>query len=103
MKEYKVIDEKLSSTNPVQDIPLQQFLDSGLLTLTNEFLHIFGFALAYDCNKEGVPENNSLTPVRTIFRGFSESSQEKAYAKITAYMKEHADDLQKDLYMSEEK
>ena len=87
MKKYEVIDEVLSENNPVQNIPLQQFLDSGLLPLINEFLHIFGFALAYDCDANGVPEDNSLRPVRTTFRGFSESSQTKAYAKITAYMK----------------
>ena len=105
MKEYKVIDEALSNNNPVQNVPLEQFLDSGLLPMVNEFLHIFGFALDYEMTAEGVPIGNTLFPVRTTLRGFSdkgfsEASQEKSYAKITRYMKEHADDLQKDLNMN---
>ena len=95
--EYAVIDEPLRKDNPVQNIPLKQFLDSGLLVPVNEFLHIFGFALTYNCDKDGNPEDNCLRPARTTFRGFSEESQTNAYAKITHYMNSHSEELKNDL------
>jgi hypothetical protein len=94
---YPIIDEPLSKDNPIQNIPLNQFIDSGLLVLVNQFLHTFGFALAYDCDQNGKPDDNSLRPVRTTFRGFSEEVQTRAYTKITNYMIEHANELKEDL------
>ena len=53
----------------------------------NSFLHIFGWVIYYN------PEQKSLYPARTRYRGFSETSQEKNYLKITEYMAKEANQL----------
>lgn len=74
----------------------QEFRETGLLLLVNQFLHIFGWALVVDVEKdeEGkVVHVNSCYPARTGFRGFSEKSTSEAYEKISRYMVNNANIL----------
>jgi hypothetical protein len=73
---------------------LVKFRNSGLLLLVNQFLHIFGWAIAIDIDDENVPVK--MYPKRVSYRGFTEESQTKAYAKIAAYMKDNADEILKE-------
>ena len=68
-----------------------EFRETGLLLLTNQFLHIFGWSIVVDFNENGQIE--SVLPARVKFRGFDNKNTEKAYIKISKYMKENSDEL----------
>ena len=61
-----------------------EFRKTGLFLLTNQFLHIFGWALTYD------PKIQSAYPARVRYRGFDEGTQTRAYEKVQKYMIENA-------------
>ena len=72
----------------------EEFRETGLLLLVNQFLHIFGWAIVVD-----VDENDNVTscyPARVRFRGFSNESTLNAYVKISQYMKNNAETLLKE-------
>lgn len=77
----------MNNEQVIQEKSFEEFQDTGLLMFINSFLHIFGWVICYD------PEKKSLYPARTIYRGFSEASQEKNYLKITEYMAKEASQL----------
>lgn len=63
-----------------------EFQKTGLILLTNQFLHIFGWALAYERNDGHI----IVYPTRVRYRGFDEGTQTRAYEKIQKYMVENA-------------
>jgi len=63
------------------------------LLFVNIFLHIFGWAIAIE--KEG-DKFISMKPIRTSFRGFSNECQTEAYKKLSKYMVENAEELEKE-------
>ena len=63
-----------------------EFRATGLLMFVNAFLHIFGWVIVVD-------ENGNMYPGRTCYRGFSYDSQERAYKKLSNYIKENAGNL----------
>jgi hypothetical protein len=74
----------------------QEFRETGLLLLVNQFLHIFGWALVVDVEKDEEGKFvrvNSCYPARTGFRGFSAKSTSEAYEKISRYMVDNAAEL----------
>lgn len=72
----------------------KEFRENGLLLLTNQFLHIFGYSLVYEMDKEGNILN--CYPARVKFRGFSNKDTSKAYQLVSKYMKENAEELEKE-------
>ena len=66
-----------------------EFRNTGLVQITNQFLHIFGWALTYA--KDG--DEMRVFPARVRFRGFDEGSQTRAYEKLQKYMIENAETL----------
>ena len=67
--------------------PISSFVDTGLLRFVNVFLHIFGFALAYNVDEEGkIEEEKGLRILRVQFRGFTEKSMSDSYIKVSKYM-----------------
>ena len=77
-----------------------EFRETGLMLIINQFLHIFGWAIVvemYD-DKEGDKAGTVKTayPARVKFRGFGTESTSKAYEKISKYMKENAEVLEKE-------
>lgn len=67
-----------------------QFRKAGLLLFTNQFLHIFGWAIVLEI------ENNvviSAYPSRIKYRGFKDQSVYEAYLGISEYMKENSAEL----------
>lgn len=71
-----------------------EFRDSGLLFITNQFLHIFGYALVYSFNDNG--EIEEVYPARVKFRGFGDKQIEEGYQKISKYMMDNAVELEKE-------
>ena len=77
----------------------EEFRETGLFMLVNTFLQIFGWSLVvnYDENPETKEKKNyRVYPARTKYRGFSQDSYVKAYKKISKFMKENAEELEKE-------
>lgn len=75
----------------MKEITWEEFRETGLLLLVNQFLHIFGIAIVVQTGEDG--EGMKVYPARVPFRGFKESSTEKAYTRISKYMKERGEEL----------
>lgn len=72
----------------------KEFRESGLLFITNQFLHIFGYALVYSFDDNG--EIEEVYPARVKFRGFGDKQIEEGYQKISKYMSDNAVELEKE-------
>ena len=68
-----------------------EFRETGLFLLVNQFLHIFGWALVIEATEDG--EVIDCYPARTKFRGFGEESVSEAYQKVSKYMADNAAEL----------
>jgi hypothetical protein len=67
-----------------------EFQSTGLVLIINQILHIFGWAIVFSMEGDVV---KSVYPARVKFRGFGESSVQKAYKKVSKYMLENASEL----------
>lgn len=72
----------------------EEFKDSGLLFVVNQFLHIFGYAIVFEYNDDN--EITKVYPARTKFRGFGERQMEEGYRNISKYMKDNSEELLKE-------
>jgi hypothetical protein len=72
------MEVKKLNTKQIEEISCDEFRSTGLLTIINQILHIFGICI--------VVSGNKMYPARTKFRGFSESTTEISYEKISEYM-----------------
>lgn len=63
----------------------KEFRETGLFHFVNSFLHIFGWAIVLDVEDDG--SVSAVYPARTDLRGFSEESNDRAYASVTEFMK----------------
>lgn len=77
----------------------EEFRDSGLLWFVNTILHMFGWGIAVEVERNKFNEEKAVDayPVRTKFRGFGEEINTKGYMKVTKYLKENIDDLIKEV------
>ena len=73
----------------------KEFEDSGLLWYTNLFLHAFGWCLLVEQDDDG----NVIAgfPARTDFRGFSTDINDAGYLKLTNWVTDNIDELDKDV------
>lgn len=75
----------------------QEFRDTGLLLIINQFLHIFGWAIVVDYKEYDKNIDSGIVkevyPARVKFRGFDEKSTEESYIKISKYMNENSEKL----------
>jgi hypothetical protein len=77
----------------------EEFRETGLLLIVNQFLHIFGWAIVFDFEKDEhgqIKELKEVYPARVTFRGFSNKSTEANYKKVSQYMKDNAEELLKE-------
>lgn len=86
----KVEDTTDDESVPDEWLPVEkswdEFRNTGLFLLTNQFLHIFGWALT--CERDNGHER--VYPARVRYRGFDEGRQTRAYEKVQKYMVENA-------------
>jgi hypothetical protein len=61
----------------------------------NSFLHTFGWAIVVEADKE-TGEITGAYPARVKFRGFDEETNTEGYKKVSKFMKENADELEKE-------
>jgi hypothetical protein len=71
-----------------------EFRESGLLFITNQFLHIFGYALVYSFDDNG--EIEEVYPARVKFRGFGDKQIKEGYQKISKYMMDNVVEIEKE-------
>jgi ribulose bisphosphate carboxylase small subunit len=69
----------------------EEFQNTGLLLFINQLLHIFGWAICLEYEDDGT--FISCYPARVNFRGFEQEQTDKAYAKVTNWMQDHALEL----------
>jgi hypothetical protein len=71
-----------------------EFRETGLLLLINQFLHIFGWCIVVVIEYDVV---KACFPARTKYRGFDEKSTSEAYVKISEYMSENGKELEQEV------
>ncbi len=67
-----------------------EFRSTGLVLIINQILHIFGWALVFEIEKD---EIKNVYPARVKFRGFDNKSTDEAYQKLSKYMLDNAKEL----------
>ena len=58
-----------------------EFKDNGLLWFINTILHMFGWSIVVEVDKE-TKSITDVYPARVTFRGFSEKSNTKGYRNV---------------------
>lgn len=71
----------------------EQFRKSGLLWFINSILHLFGWAIAVIMTDGKVTD---VYPTRVPYRWFSEKENTEGYAKVTKYLKNNIDELDRE-------
>ena len=71
-----------------------EFRATGLLFFINQILHVFGWAIVFEIEKNKV---KSVYPARTSFRGFGDTVVSDGYKQVNKYMSENADELYKEI------
>jgi len=71
-----------------------EFRDSGLLWWINMLLHTFGWAITVEVEEDG--SISSAYPARVKFRGFDEEYNTKGYQKVSKYLKNNIDEIEKE-------
>jgi hypothetical protein len=81
-------------TDMVKPESWKQFRETGLLWWINTLLHTFGYAIVteVDDNEEVV----NAYPARVKFRGFGEKQVEAGYQKVSKYLKENIEELERE-------
>ena len=72
-----------------------EFRNTGLLLLINQFLHVFGWAIVFEFDEND--DVASVYPARCKFRGFSNEIVDQAYKDVTKYMKENIFELEEEV------
>jgi len=73
----------------------EQFRSAGLLWFINSILHLFGWAIVFDYEK-GEKTIKEVYPARCKFRGFDLKNNTEGYKKVTKYLKNNINDLEKE-------
>ena len=79
----------------VEEKSIEEFREAGLLLLTNQFLHIFGWALTVNIDEDGTI--TKFYPAHCKFRGFASKNTSEAYEKVTRHLAERMPELLKDI------
>jgi hypothetical protein len=70
-----------------------EFRSTGLVLIINQILHIFGWAIVFEVEDNEV---KNVYPARVKFRGFDNDSTDKAYRKVSEYLKDNSEELYKE-------
>lgn len=71
------------------------FRKTGLVVFINSILHAFGWAIVFEVDESGNVKN--CYPARVKFRGFGEHDTEESHKQIATYLKENAEELNKEV------
>lgn len=84
--------EKPSSANPAVARTWAEFRDTGMLWWANRALQVFGWVIVVNVDDE-TGEVLGAEPRRSVWRGFSPESEARGFERVTAWMRENAEDL----------
>jgi len=74
-----------------------EFRESGILWWVNMILRIFGWAIVVMIDtSEGVEKVIEAHPARVSFSGFTETNNNDGYKKITKYLKDNIEELERE-------
>ena len=77
-----------------------EFRKSGLLWWINMILHTFGWAIVVDFEDYDKEKDDGtikeVYPARVKFRGFDEKNNTEGYIKVSNYLKENSEQLEKE-------
>lgn len=72
-----------------------EFRSTGLLLIINQILHIFGWAIVFQLDDD-TGEVKDVYPARVKFRGFDSKDTDEAYIKVSQFMRNNAEELNKE-------
>lgn len=72
----------------------KEFRETGLLWWINTMLHMFGWAIVVEFNDKG--DISEAYPARVKYRGFSEKCNTEGYKKVSKYLLDNIDELEKE-------
>jgi len=78
----------------VEEKTWEEFRSTGLLLYINQILHIFGWAVVAEYDED--KNFKRMYPARVKFRGFDSKSVANSYIKISKYLKENINVLEKE-------
>jgi hypothetical protein len=93
---------KLTKKKMVTKKDWSEFRSTGLVTIINQILHIFGWAIVFEINID-TDEIVNVFPARVKFRGFDNQGTTEAYQKISKYMLDNASELNYESYIKQKK
>jgi hypothetical protein len=74
----------------VKEITGKEFRESGALWFVNSILHLFGMAITWN------PDTDELKASIVRFRGFKEELNDSGYKKLSNYLKDNIDEIEKE-------
>ena len=77
----------------IEEKSWDEFRRSGLLWVVNTTLHVFGWSIVMEV-VDGVTVR--VYPARVKYRGFTEDVNDQGYRRVSTYMKENAEQLEKE-------
>jgi hypothetical protein len=72
----------------------KEFQEIGLLWWVNTMLHMFGWAIVVEVEDDGSISN--AYPARVKFRGFGEKQNEQGYQKVSKFLKDNIEEIEKE-------
>lgn len=84
------IERNFEEKEMVKEITGKEFRESGALWFVNQTLHLFGMAITWN------PDTDEIKPALVKFRGFAEKNNDEGYKKLSEYLKDNINELEKD-------
>lgn len=72
----------------------EEFRAAGFLWFANRILHLFGWAIVVEVEKDGTVSD--VYPARVQFRGFDSESEGQGFIQVTQYLHKHSAELLKE-------
>lgn len=72
--------------NQIKRKTWKELKETGLILIINQILHIFGWAIVLEVDKETKEKIIDIYPARVTYRGFNSTSTSKAYRNISKYL-----------------
>lgn len=91
----KSLERSITMNDMISKKTWKEFRDSGLLWWVNMILHTFGWAIVVNIDTEA-NEIIEAYPARVKFRGFDEKSNTEGYIKVSNYIKDNSEQLEKE-------
>lgn len=77
----------------IEEKSWKEFRESGLLWFINRTLHLFGWAIVLEFEDDEIIR---AYPARVKFRGFSEDIESDGYTKVSEYLENNIEEINKE-------